>query len=277
MRRHALITGGSAGLGLETAKLLVTRGFDVTVTGRNSDRLDNAVRTLNRIQPGSAVGHRLNLGSLNDVSDSAESLSGRPIDVLVANAGAKIESPAKATADGFEWHIGVNHLAHFSLVAHLWPTLTPSARVVAVASIVARRGLETMMDDPRTLSIEVGTAYASSKLANLMFAMELNERCKDAGLGISASAAHPGFARASAYGSKLIRFGEYVAAQSAARGALPIVAAVDAPAGQYLGPGIFELWGKPILATVPALATDRPLRARVWQLTEEALGQKLLS
>jgi NAD(P)-dependent dehydrogenase (short-subunit alcohol dehydrogenase family) len=183
----------------------------------------------------------------------------------------------KATEDGFEWHVGVNHLGHFALVADLWEQLSPQARIVSVASVVARRGQRDAVDLANSLDLSPGQAYANSKLLNLAFALELDSRASSAGLGITAAAAHPGFARASAYGSKLVRFGEYVAAQSASAGARPIVDAGFASRAAYLGPKVLELWGAPRPARIPLLAQDAETRAHFWAESERLTGRKLLS
>ena len=279
MTNTALITGSSAGLGFESAKGLLRIGFTVVLTGRDELKLERAAATLGAEFGGDRVAAiSLNLASLQSLSDFVKQIENlAPIDLLVLNAGAKIESPMKLTEDGFEWHLGVNHLAHFALVADVWHTLAPSAHVVSVASVVARRGQLSGIFEPRSLEISPGQAYANSKLANLAFALELDARARKHGLGVRATAAHPGFARASAYGSRLVRFGEYLAAQSARSGAKPLVAAGFADGGSYLGPGVFELWGSPKTALVPAQAKQSAERALFWAETERLTGRKLLS
>ena len=274
-----MIIGGSAGLGFETALQLARRGYDVTITGRDELKLESAANTIGAQVPGVLVrAISLNLADLSEVEESATAIkSGPRIDLLVANAGAKIESPMKATAQGFEWHMGVNHLGHFALIANLEQHLATDARVVTIASIVARRGDSRGINSASNLALSPGVAYANSKLANLMFALEFNARATAAGLEVSATAAHPGFARASAYGSKFVRFGEYLAAQSARRGSLPLVEAAFAAPGNYLGPRVFELWGSPTQARIPHQAKDDAVLAQFWTESERLTGLTLFS
>jgi NAD(P)-dependent dehydrogenase (short-subunit alcohol dehydrogenase family) len=279
MTNTALITGSSAGLGFETAKGLLRIGFTVVLTGRDELKLERAAATLRAEFGGEKAAFiPLDLASLQSLPPFVTQLENlAPIDLLVLNAGAKIERPMKLTEDGFEWHLGVNHLAHFALVADVWHTLAPSAHVVSVASVVARRGNLSAIFEPRSLEFSAGQAYANSKLANLAFALELDARARKHGVGVRATAAHPGFARASAYGSRLVRFGEYLAAQSARSGAKPLVEASFADGGSYLGPRVFELWGSPKAALVPAQAKQSAERDRFWAESERLTGRKLLS
>lgn len=278
MTKHALITGGSAGLGFEVAKGLILDGWSVTITARGEDRLRQAAGHLCRLSEEARVEILpLDLSSLADIRRATERLqqSGARFDAILGNAGAKIESPMKTTEDDFEWHMGVNHLGHYALVSMALPLLSSGARISMVSSVVARRGDARGIYASKDVSLSAGQAYANSKLANQMFALELNRRLAASGSTVSATAAHPGFARASAYGSKVVRFGEYLAAQSASRGAKPILESLIAEPGSYLGPGVFELWGSPTAALVHEAALDERLCADLIHESERLTGLEL--
>ena len=270
----AIITGARVGLGLETAKLLLAQGFDVVITGRNEratrDAADDLRSTINVEQrrTQTVTGLSLELGNLdsvrNFVGEHLEMLSGWTH--LVNNAGAKIESPYKSTKQGFEWHFGVNHLAHHLLTSLLLPIGAESKRVVTVGSIVARRGNPEHwgLTDSGT---SAGTYYSASKLANVAMMLQLQNRFS----GVTATSAHPGFAKAEPYGNAITRLGENLLAQSAGNGALSIFAAAVAEPGAYLGPLAFELWGRPSDAVVPKTLSKESLD-KLWELSNKLTG-----
>jgi NAD(P)-dependent dehydrogenase (short-subunit alcohol dehydrogenase family) len=273
-RPKAIITGARVGLGLETAKLLLSQGFDLVITGRSKARTREAADGLRSKLPDgplsaqTVTGLALELGDLDSVksfvAEHSVELSGWTH--LVNNAGAKIESPYRSTAQGFEWHFGVNHLAHHLLTSLLLPIGAGSKRVVTVASIVARRG------NPEhwgltDAGISAGTYYSASKLANLAFMLQLQNRFSD----VTATSAHPGFAKAEPYGNAFTRLGENLLAQSAAAGALPIAAAVLSEPGSYLGPRVLELWGPPAKAMVPETLRKESLHD-LWDLSNGLTG-----
>jgi NAD(P)-dependent dehydrogenase (short-subunit alcohol dehydrogenase family) len=240
MQPHVVITGGNAGLGLQVARFALAEGCEVTLGARSLERGAEAASNLSKEFKDARVNvSQLDLSDLESVQRFASSIS--RWDVLINNAGAKIERPYKQTAQGFEWHVGVNHLGHFALTALLWPTGSPNAKLVTVSSIVARKGkLEFELAE-----FDRGSAYANSKFMNLVFAQELARRLDEASSEKTSMVAHPGFARASFYGSRLIRISEYLFAHSARLGAKSIWAATKSSNGDYLAPRWFELWGKP--------------------------------
>lgn len=285
--RIALITGANSGIGFEAARALARCGARVILACRSEERGRAAVeRIRNEMPDADAALELLDLASLKDIARFAESLrsdAGR-LDVLINNAGVMIP-PLSHTEDGFELQFGVNHLGHFALTAHLLDVLDQSgdARVVTVSSVAAKRGRLDLTDPHyRTAPYRRWEAYCRSKLANLVFALELQRRLSDAGSTVRALAAHPGYARTELQKhSWLIHhvvnplFG-----QSSEAGAWPLLrAATDsgAPGGAFFGPdGPFELWGHPVL--VPAQSsTNRegfgPESAeRLWALSEEWTG-----
>jgi len=270
----AIVTGARVGLGLETAKLLLAQGFDVVITGRNEratiDAADDLRSTLNGEQrrTQTVTGLSLELGNL----DSVRNFVGENLEILcswthlVNNAGAKIESPYKSTAQGFEWHFGVNHLAHHLLTSLLLPIGAESMRVVTVGSIVARRGNPEHWGLTDS-GISAGTYYSASKLANVAMMLQLQNRFS----GVTATSAHPGFAKAEPYGNAITRLGENLLAQSAGNGSLSIYAAAVAEPGAYLGPRTFELWGEPGNAVVPRTLTKDSLD-KLWELSNKLTG-----
>lgn len=266
----AIVTGSSAGLGFETAKALGSLGFDrVIVTSRSTARASSAAHQLQSLINGvEYLPEELKLHDLDQVQTFAESVKRKygNWDLLVNNAGAKIEHPTKLTIQGFEWHYGVNHLSHFALTSWLRSAANPGARVVTNASIVARKGQSKFWQDATKAS--TSQQYDASKLANLCFALELHSR----GL-LESTVAHPGFARAEPYGYKALRLAEYLFAQSAMAGALPIIEACKrstAP-GTYSGPRVLQLWGKPEEIPVPEAASLENQKM-IWNLSEQQLG-----
>lgn len=238
MRKLAIITGGNVGLGFESAKRAIEADYEIVLACRNQQKAAFARKALLTMYPIAEIDtQQLDLGDFDSVLNFVRDFD-RNWDLLINNAGAKIEKPLKLTAQGHEWHVGVNHLGHFALTGSLLPKANPGSCVVTVSSIVAKRG--SLNFAPVGVFNE-RQAYANSKLMNLVFANELARRFT--GTGFRSVAAHPGFARASAYGNSLIRVSEYVLAHSAKSGSDSIWAATNAANGSYLGPKYFELWG----------------------------------
>ncbi|MEY4436834.1 MAG: hypothetical protein RL100_298 [Actinomycetota bacterium] len=263
MQPHVIITGGNAGLGWQVARYALAEGCEVTLAARSLERGTEAATKLRKEFSDARINiSQLDLADLKSVQRFANSIS--RWDVLINNAGAKIERPYKQTAQGFEWHVGVNHLGHFALTRLLWPMGSPNAKLVTVSSIVARKGeLEFELAE-----FDRGSAYANSKLMNLVFAQELARRLRDSSSSKASMIAHPGFARASFYGSKLIRISEYLFAHSAKLGAKSIWAAAKSSNGDYLAPRWFELWGKPRIFKVPSSDAAEML----WRESEARIG-----
>lgn len=266
MQKLAIVTGGNTGLGKQTALRLAKEGFDLVIACRNQSSGEAAAKEILQLNPSRKIEvGQLDLSDLDSVSSFAKQQNSS-WNLLVNNAGAKIERPHKLTKQGFEWHIGVNHLGHFALTADLWPLAASDAKVVSVSSIVARQGSLNL--EPN--EINASAQYADSKLMNLVFALMLSE--KVAGSKRSANAAHPGFARADAYGNWKIRLAEYLFAQSAKAGSRPIFDACLAGNGQYLVPKFFELWGNTSEAR-PQLPSGQELE-NFWKKSETLTGRK---
>jgi NAD(P)-dependent dehydrogenase (short-subunit alcohol dehydrogenase family) len=284
--RSAVITGGNTGIGFEAAQVLAARGARVILACRDLGRAKDAAARIGAAAPGAHVGAvRLDLASLASVREAAAELRSTcdRIDLLVNNAGVMMP-PYGLTADGFELQFGINHLGHFALTGLLLDRLAgvDGARVVTVSSNAHKFGRMDFDDLQSRQSYKRDAGYGRSKLANLMFAFELQRRLAAAGARAQALAAHPGLTRTQLgrYLSAVTR-AFYVVAErplghSAARGALPVLRAATDPAaqgGEYYGPdGWHEERGFPRLVQSTALAHDEAAQRRLWQESERLTG-----
>ncbi len=286
--RRAIVTG-TGGLGYETALALAAAGASVILAGRNETKgRGSVVRILNLHPQASIVFAPLDLASLASIAAFAAQMEAvrEPIDLLVNNAGVMAPPRRETTVDGFELQFGTNHLGHFALTAQLLPLLRAgkAPRVTTVSSGAHRTGRIDFDDLQSERRYQPWAAYSQSKLANLLFALELQRRSDAAGWGLLSDAAHPGYARTEliangpGLGSLMSRVGGVLIApwgsQSAADGALPQLFAATAPdarPGGYYGPSrLFELVGPPAPARISQAAQDRDVAARLWE-TSEAL------
>ena len=281
--RTAVVTG-TGGLGYEDALALARAGARVVVSGRSDAKGSEAVsRILAAVPSAQVCFERLDLASLASVAAFANRISDRheTIDILINNAGVMVPPRREVTVDGFELQLGTNHLGHFALTAHLLPLLREGARVISLSSVAARAGVIDFDDLNSARSYAAMRAYSQSKLACLMFALELQRRSDVIGWGIRSIASHPGIARTDLLhngpgrrsGLGLARSLLPFLFQPANRGALPTLYAAtsaDAAGGAYYGPdGIAEVRGYPTLAKVPAQALDQAVAARLWKVSEE--------
>lgn len=270
--RTVVVTGANSGLGLSTSRALVDAGARVVLAVRNVEKGEAVASELG----GAATVRRLDLADLTSVREFAAGIEG-PIDVLVNNAGL-MAVPKGHTADGFEMQIGTNYLGHFALTGLLLDRITD--RVVTLSSQVHRIG-SIRLDD---LNWERGRydrwlAYGQSKLADLMFAYELQYRLTAAGSRLRSMAAHPGYAatnlqsRTESFQDSVMGALNKVIAQSQDAGALPTLYAAtvpDLPGGSYIGPdGVGETRGHPRPVGSSAASHDRDTRRRLWELSEE--------
>lgn len=287
--RIAVVTGATSGLGLETAGVLARRGAQVFLACRDPGR---AAAAAERLAAGAAFPPAVltvDLADLGSVAAAAERLAEEVdhVDVLVNNAGI-MAVPYARTVDGFESQLGTNHLGHFALTGHLLPLLLArGARVVTTSSQLHRLGVLDGDDPEGSGPYRPFSAYARSKLANLLFALELDRRATAHGAPIVSVAAHPGYAatnlarsgparRAGRLGLAVTGLGERLLAQSAAGGALPQVRAATEPGvvgGTYFGPsGLFELRGQPVRVVPSRRARDLESAAALWAWSERASG-----
>ncbi|OIK05559.1 oxidoreductase [Streptomyces monashensis] len=274
--RTAVITGANSGLGLATATALARAGAHVVFAVRDLQRGGAAAAQVS----GSTEVRRLDLADLDSVREFAAGWD-RPLDLLINNAGVMM-LPEQRTEQGFEMQFGTNHLGHFALTNLLLPYVTD--RVVTVSSGLHRGGDGVIsFEDVNLRGRYTPTrAYAQSKLANLLFTLELQRRLTEAGSPVRALSAHPGYAATnlqSHHGSALMRgvmaVGNKVFAQSDRAGALPTLfaASQDLPGAAYVGPdGLGEMRGAPTLVGRSAAASDPAAARRLWTLSEEMTG-----
>lgn len=286
--RLAVVTGSNTGLGFDTARVLAARGAQVVLACRDTGKADAAAARIRQLTPGAQVSvQSLDLGSLASVRTAAGELAAAHprIDLLINNAGV-MYPPKQTTADGFELQFGTNHLGHFALTGLLLPNLldVDGSRVVVVASIAHNIRARIDFDDLQweRRRYDRVASYGQSKLANLMFAFDLQRRLAAAKAKTIAVAAHPGVAA-----TELTRhvpgadlpgvswlFGKVL--NTAEMGALPTLRAATDPAvqgGQYWGPdGFREMRGYPVLATSSKQARDEAVQERLWRVSEELTG-----
>ena len=275
----AIVTGANTGLGFETAVALASKGFEVLITSRSTLKGNAAVSRITSANPMAKVSMmELDLASMESINKfvSAYRANYGAWDVLVNNAGAKILSNYAQTDFGVEYHYGVNAVGHCALTMDLLNNRAVNSRVVSVASIIARFAPSKLGPAGSKQNYQAGMSYSASKLANLAFALELENLLGSE--SFSSLAAHPGFARAEPYGPKATRFFESFLAQSAKAGARPIVEAAtnkNIPGGSYLGPKYLELWGDSASAKIPSRLNPDEL-SQNWRILENISGKQLI-
>ncbi|MCL2542912.1 MAG: oxidoreductase [Nocardioidaceae bacterium] len=278
----ALVTGGNSGIGLHTARALAAHGADVVIACRNVDAATEVARRM----PGAVGVERLDLASQASVEELASRWE-RPLDLLIDNAGVMSPPAYRTTADRHELMFGTNHLGHFALTGRLLPALlaTPSPRVVTVASIAHFGGTDKVLEANPEEGYRPGPYYSNSKLANLLFARELQRRAAASGSPLTSTAAHPGIsatglvADPNGMGANgLIRalapLFMPILFQSAVKGADPtLYAATEAAPGSYTGPQGFRQTRGPIgEARISTYAADEQLGRDLWALSERLTG-----
>ncbi|MFD4529787.1 oxidoreductase [Streptomyces sp. NPDC058470] len=278
--RTAVVTGANSGLGIATVDALARAGAHVVLAVRDPKRGEAAARTVQGAR-GTVEVRRLDLADLASVRAFAESWHG-DLDLLINNAGV-MNIPEASTKDGFEMQFGTNHLGHFALTNLLLPYVTD--RVVTVASGAHKiPSSNHMRFDNLNLTGEYSpmAAYSQSKLANLLFTLELQSRLAAEGSSVRALAAHPGWAAtslqshdASVARRAFMAVGNRFIAQDNAAGALPTLYAAtqDLPGASYVGPdGFAEMRGGPTLVGRSAAASDPESAVRLWTASEELTG-----
>jgi NAD(P)-dependent dehydrogenase (short-subunit alcohol dehydrogenase family) len=300
--KRVLITGANSGIGYHAALKLARKGAQVMLACRDRQRGEAALGRLNADSPSAHTELVvLDLASLTSVRSFAEKelAQRRPLHILINNAGVMTPPKRLETQDGFELQFGTNVLGHFALTALLMPALEQAAvesadrpRIVTIASIAHKRGKLNFDDLQSTKSYRPMRAYEQSKLADLMFAFELNRRLHVAHSRVMSVAAHPGVAK-----TNLFLVGDYPSFEKTARnfvghaigillntdaeGALPTLYAAIAPGsedGGYYGPqGFQEMRGHEVgPAKVAPQAHDTVAAARLWQICEDLTGIKFL-
>lgn len=280
--RTAVVTGANTGIGFEAARVLAERGAAVVLACRDPGKAADALRRVRQSTKSETATVQLNLASLASVRAAAEELRGNyeRIDILINNAGVMM-TPQGRTEDGFELQFGTNHLGHFALTGLLLERMrdVPGSRVVTVSSTGHRTGRMDFGNLQWQHGYNRYTAYGRSKLANLLFAYELQRRLAAAGAATESLAAHPGLSR-----TELTRnLPPVVAAaarlmpmQQAAMGAVPMLRAATDPqahGGEYYGPaGFAENSGPAVQVRSSARSHDRAAAQRLWAESERLTG-----
>lgn len=286
-----IVTGGNSGIGYEAGLALAGKNAQVILAVRDADKGKESVQAIRQRYPQAQVAAMvLNLADLKSVRAFAQAFLAqyKRLDILINNAGV-MAIPKRKTADGFEMQFGTNHLGHFALTGLLLPALkaTPNVRVVTVSSFVHTSG-DIHFDDPQwEKSYDRWGAYSQSKLANLLFAYELQRRFAGTGINAISVGCHPGytatnlqFAGPQMDGSVLrawmMKLGNIMFAQGQAMGALPTLFAAIAPdvnGCDYIGPiSLGGMRGYPVKVMSNNKSYDEALAKRLWQVSEELTG-----
>ncbi len=291
--RTAMVTGANSGLGLQTAKELARAGATVLMACRSREKAERAMESIGSEVPGADLELvELDLADLSSVAAAAAAVNARPapLDLLVNNAGV-MAPPRRETADGFELQFGTNHLGHFALTGRLIGKLLAAGapRVVTLSSTAHRIGRMSFEDLSSVRGYSRWPAYGQSKLANLLFTLELARRAAEAGTDLVAAAAHPGYAATNLQTAgiglgavgKLLQpvmwAGNVLFAQDEASGAVPTLYAATAPGvggGDFYGPdGFQEIRGShPALVGRTGRAADPEAARRLWVVSKELTG-----
>ena len=287
--RLAVVTGENSGIGWHTALELARAGSDVILASRTEAKGRDAVERIRQQLPQARVrAEVLDLASLRSVQTFAAGIDREAkLDLLINNAGVMSVPKRRVTEDGFELQFGTNFLGPFALTMSLMPALmrAPSPRVTTVSSGAANMGLKKINFGDLQWERSYGPwrAYCQSKLADLMFALELGRRSASAGIPLVSNAAHPGFARTnlqtSGPGRQLYMVEKMMAAfmsHDAAHGALPTLRAAtagDADSGSYFAPErMFQLKGAPVPVAIPKPAQDVAAARQLWETAERLTG-----
>ncbi|MHB9287415.1 oxidoreductase [Halobacteriales archaeon Cl-PHB] len=290
--KTVVVTGANSGIGLEATKVFANKGADVVMACRSTERGEDARQEIESDLPDASLTvHELDLADLDSVADFAEWYTSTydALQVLCNNAGV-MALPRKETADGFEYQFGVNHLGHFALTGHLLGVAERTSgetRVVTQSSGLHENGVIDFEDLQHEDDYGKWAAYGQSKLANVLFAYELDRRLRAASATVTSVACHPGYAATNlqrrgpqAAGRRLrallMRIANGVFAQSAERGAWPLLSAATAPSiegGEYVGPGgLLNMRGHPEVQESSDLSYDEETARRLWSVSEELTG-----
>jgi NAD(P)-dependent dehydrogenase (short-subunit alcohol dehydrogenase family) len=279
--KTAIVTGANRGIGFEMARALSRRGATVILACRDGEKGEAAVRQILLENPAALVKRiPLDLASLASIRSFADEFTARHdrLDILINNGGV-MRPPFGKTADGFELQFGINHLGHFALGGLLYNLIlrTPRARVVTLSSWGHYFGAMDFENLNAEKKYDPGAAYAQSKLANLLFAYELQRRMEGSGVEAISAAAHPGWTStdlAAHWG--MVRALNRFIGQKPEMGALPALyaaAAEGAEGGGYYGPGSWGgMRGYPTKTKSSARSSDRDVAARLWAVSEELTG-----
>jgi NAD(P)-dependent dehydrogenase (short-subunit alcohol dehydrogenase family) len=285
--KRIIVTGGASGIGYAASEVLASKGAGLVLAVRNPAKGKKAAEKIRTKYPVASVTvMHLDLGNLESVKQFATEFKGRfdRLDLLINNAGVLVP-PYKKTRDGFELQFGTNHLGHFALTSHLLPMLmaTPRSRVVTVSSIAARKGKINFKNLDGSYGYNPMTFYRQSKLANLLFAIELQHRLEGAGSTTISVLCHPGISVSNllSRGSGketgvILKCLMGLVAQPVGMGALPTLYAAthaDLRGGEYIGPdGPGNTKGNPVMTDDVSRLFDSEQSARLWDISGELTG-----
>ena len=289
--KTAIVTGGNSGLGYYTCRALAARGAQVIMACRDQEKgLSATRRILNDFPHASLEIIPLDLADLRSVRRFVFAFAEEHphLHILVNNAGL-MATPYRQTIDGFELQFGVNHLGHFALTGLLLEQLlaAPDARVVTVSSLIHQSGTINFNDLNSKNNYARWSAYAQSKLANLLFTYELQRRLASRGCSLISLAAHPGYSATNLQTTGvglghnrlwlwMMKIGNAIIAQPAQMGALPVLYAAVAPdlrGGDFIGPGGFlGMHGYPVKTHSNPASHDPQTASRLWAISEQLTG-----
>ena len=278
-----LVTGGNTGIGYFVAEQLAASGATVLIGSRTRTKAEAAMTAIRAHVPDAHLGYvPLDLADLDSLQTTADEVD--ELDAVVCNAGVALDDPdRRTTAAGHELMFATNHLGHFALVALLLPKLTPTGRVVTTGSFVAKSAHLDLTDPHSTNDYRPKDTYARSKLAQMLFGLELDRRLRKAGSAVISVVNHPGGAldsltpaRPPAWSKGRGNMAAGLVLQGKDAGAWPAVRAVldpDVQGGQVWGPRVFGLRGRPRPEAVRGTLANTELAAELWSASEELTGQ----
>ncbi len=278
-----MITGANAGLGFEAARALALKGGRVVLACRAADRARAAMDKIKALKPDADLAFvEADLGDLESVKAAAAQIEQQPkLDVLINNAGLRL-APLQRTKQGFESQMGVNHFGHFALVGHLIEKIKrDNTRIVVMSSLGHRMGKIDFDDLDAQHSYKTMKRYNSSKLANILFAFELERRLRRSSSAALCVACHPGMAktempRFTPFWIKLLMPLAWPFLNDAAQGAWPLLLAAtgrEIKGGDYFGPSrLGEMAGPASYARPSSGALDVALAGRLWDLSVKLTG-----
>lgn len=295
--RIAVITGANSGIGYEAAKALAGAGAKVIIASRNERKGAEALANIRSATPDADIAFEpLDLSSLDSVARTADRIAASVphIDLLINNAGVMAIPDRHETEDGFEMQMGANYIGHFAWTMRVLPKVFASdnPRVVTVSSLAHRSGRINFDDLQWRRHYRPWRAYCQSKLATLLFSLELDRIARAEGWKLKSVAAHPGYSvtglqtagprmgrdRAGSL-EFLMKIMEPMLSQSAAAGALPTLFAATSPqaeGGLMYGPnGFYELKGPPVRSKIAAHARDPAIWRRLWDVSQQLTGLKM--
>ncbi|TFE26952.1 oxidoreductase [Cohnella luojiensis] len=287
-----VITGASSGIGYEIARAFAAKGAQVVMAIRNLEKGEEVARQLKRENPGASLKlMKLDLSDLASVRKFAHEYRQTydTLHLLINNAGV-MTPPFQKTKDGFELQFGSNHLGHFALTGLLLPMMNnvPSSRIVTLSSTVIKGANINFDNLDGSKGYNRVKFYGQSKLANLLFAQELNVRLKASGSTTISLGSHPGRANTNLYSLGSDKTGPLMkivkvllAPQSAEMGALPTLYAATNPTlrgGEYIGPdGKGGNKGYPQVDTSVLKMVDPKITNQLWDVSESLTGISYLS